>query len=136
MVEPYIAYYDEVEFGEKEFENWHPHENSSNRTVLTFVVGISFKNDPRKAMGLYDFYLVHKDFFVKNDFTLNVPYWIVEGEFSWQKVYQSLDDFVESCASNSEEECFEKLRKKFFWEYDGYNSEEDIPPKDLLNFIY
>jgi hypothetical protein len=135
MVEPFIAYYDEVEFGEDQFENWHPHENNLNRTMLTFVIGISFKNDPRKAMGLYDFYLVHEDFFDKHDKTGNVPYWIVKDEFNWKKVYRSLEYFVKSCTSNSEEECFENLRRKFFWEYDGYNGEEDIPPKDMLNFI-
>ena len=136
MLEPFIAYYYEVEFGEDQFENWHPHENNLNRTMLTFVIGISFKNDPRKAMGLYDFYLVHEDFFDKHDKTGNVPYWIVKDEFNWKKVYRSLEYFVKSCTSNSEEECFENLRRKFFWEYDGYNGEEDIPPKDMLNFIY
>lgn len=135
MVNPFVSYYDEVELGEEQFENWHPHLNNLGRTTLLFTIGISFKNDPRNAMTLFYFNLVHKDFFDKENITPHFPEWIVVGEFSWQKVYQAIEGFVESCTANTAEECFQKLRKKFFWEYDGYKGEDVIPPKEMYNFI-
>lgn len=135
MVTPYISYYHEVEFGEDMFEKWHPHKNNFDRNKLLFTLGISFRNDPRNAMTLFDFNLVHKDSFNKQNITPDFPEWIVCGEFSWQKVYPALERFVEDCSAESEEKCFEKLRMKFFWEYDGYNGQEEIPPKNMFNYI-
>ena len=136
MVTPFLSYYCEIELGEDRFEDWHPHINNFDRNRLLFTIGISFRNDPRNAMTLFDFYLVHEDFFDKQKITQHCPQWIVCGEFSWQKVYQSIEGFVESCTANTEEGCFDKLRRKFFWEYDGYRDEVVIPPKDMYNYIY
>lgn len=136
MIEPYVTYYSEVEFGEEQFESWHPQMNNMGRNRLLFVIGIGFKNDPRSSMTLFDFYLVHEDFFDPQNMTPNFPEWIFVGEFSWQKVYEAIESFVETCKANTEEESFEKLRKKFFWEYDGYNGKDEIPPKDMYNYIY
>lgn len=135
MKRPYVSYYEVVDFDETKLKEWHPHNNNFGVNILSFVIGVSFRDDSRKSMSLFDFYLVHEDFFEITNATPNVPDWVFRGEFSWPKVYKAIDSFVEGCIGETEAECFDKLRKKMFWEYDGYDGLEPITPKKMIYFI-
>lgn len=122
------------EFEKNLYEKWNPISNHYNLLGVNLSIIIGFENDENETKDIFTIFVMHEQDYNNEVLNFTTPTWIVKGEFSWNRVYGAIQNYVDSCNDKDEEKSFMNLRHRMNWEFEGYEKTPEVK-KEFITWI-